>query len=178
MKRLLLFIVVLFGSMSAMSLADGCMAQVCTCSNGGYVSYGEYCAATSSPSYSPDYSMPRVWFAFSYDSTRKIYGIGEGDNKKTAVSESLTNCGTSECKVIKSLKEPNNHMIIVLSSNDIMEFKSFGSYYDDREESAYYEDLLKKCKDKGGINCKVVFNSDRLLYNSKAYKKKFGYLLN
>ena len=29
MKKLLLFIVVLFGSMSAMSLAAGCAAQVC-----------------------------------------------------------------------------------------------------------------------------------------------------
>ena len=43
MKRLLLFILVLFGILNAQSLAGGCIAQVCTCPNGGYVSYGEYC---------------------------------------------------------------------------------------------------------------------------------------
>lgn len=56
-----------------------------------------------------------------------------------------------------------------------MEFKSFGSnQYFANKKSSYYEDLLKKCKDKGGIDCKVVFNSRALLYNSKAYEEKFG----
>ena len=45
MKKLLLFIMVLFGSLSAMSLANSCNAQVCTCPNGGWVTFGQYCTA-------------------------------------------------------------------------------------------------------------------------------------
>ena len=177
MKKLLLFILVLFGILSAQSLAGGCIAQVCTCPNGGYVSYGEYCASYSSPSYSPDYSLPKVWFAFSYDSTQKIYAIGEGENKKAAENDSLHNYGTSQCKVFQSVKEFDKTLLIVLSSNDIMELKSFNIR--DRsvpdKNSSYYVNLLEKCRNKGGINCKIVFNSRYLLFQSRAYKKKFGY---
>ncbi len=177
MKKLLLSILVLFGILSVQSLAGGCNAQICTCPNGGYVSYGEYCASNSSPSYSPDYSLPKVWFAFSYDSTQKIYGIGEGENKKAAENESLNNCGNSGCKVINSVKTAPNRLIIALSTNDIIVSQSFGQYkYDSDKKDIYYSNLLKKCKDKGGINCKIVFNSDSLLYQSRAYKQKFGFL--
>ena len=172
MKKLLLFIIVLFGSMSAMSLADGCMAQVCTCSNGGYVSYGEYCAATSSPSYSGA-KYPDVWLTFSYDNTEKVYAIGEGGNKKTAESDALRKCGTSECKVIKSVKAPGNTLLIALSSNDIIEFKSFGhNEYNNNKTLSYFDDLLKKCKDKGGIDCKIVFKSGVFYYQTRAFKSR------
>ncbi len=176
MKKLLFFIFVLFGILSVQSFANGCSAQICSCSNGGYVTYGEYCASYSPPSYSPDYSLPKVWFAFSYDSAQKIYGIGEGENKKEAENESLNSCGNSRCKVIKSVKTPPNHLIIALSTNDIIVSQSFGQYqYHSNKEDIYYSDLLKKCKNKGGINCSIVFNSRNLLYQSKAYKQKFGY---
>ncbi len=173
MKKLFLFILILFGMINIKGLAAGCNAQVCMCPGGGYVTTGQYCPVYNQPSYSPDYSLPKVWFSFSYDSTRKSYGIGEGKDKKTSESESLKNCGSSECKVIKSVKEHDKTLLIALSSNNIMEFKSFNHYFYDKSTS-YYEDLLKKCKDKGGIDCKVVFNSRILLHNSKAYEEKFG----
>ena len=179
MKKLLLFILVLFGILSVQSLAGGCSAQICTCPNGGYVSYGEYCASYNSSSTSVpsvDYSLPRVWFAFSYDKTQKVYGIGEGESKKEAENESLQNCGTSGCKVIDSVKTAPNRLLIAISSNDVIVSKSFGNYqYNSDKRDIYYNDLLKKCRDKGGINCQIVFNSDYLLYRSRAYKQKFGY---
>ena len=177
MKKLLLFILILFGTISMKGLAAGCSAQVCMCPGGGYVTTGQYCPTNSSPSYSSDYSLPRVWFAFSYDSTQKIYGIGEGENKKAAENESLNNCGNSGCKVMNSVKTAPNCLIIALSTNDIIVSQSFGqNKYSSDKKDIYYSNLLKKCKDKGGINCKIVFNSDNLLYQSRAYKRKFGFL--
>ena len=43
MKKLFLFILVLFGVLSSQSLAGGCNAQICTCPNGGWVTFGQYC---------------------------------------------------------------------------------------------------------------------------------------
>ena len=43
MKKLLLPIVVLFVLFSIQSLANSCNAQVCTCPNGGWVTFGQYC---------------------------------------------------------------------------------------------------------------------------------------
>ena len=64
MKKLLLLTFVLFGILSVQSFAGGCIAQVCTCPNGGYVSYGEYCSVVNNPpaSVRDAPAIPEYWF--------------------------------------------------------------------------------------------------------------------
>ncbi len=165
MKKLLLFIIVLFGSMSAMSLADGCMAQVCTCSNGGYVSYGEYCAVYNNTN---EPNRPSIkWYAFAYDKSKNLYGVGSGNDKKSAQNEALKNCNTEDCKIIKAQKTPGQTVLIALSSNGILLTSSPKKKFS-RQDISWEEyertidELIKNCKDKGGINCKLVFDTDSL----------------
>ena len=58
MRRLLL-LVILFGCMSVINLAAGCNAQICTCPEGGCVTYGQYCPVNT-PSYSAPPDAPPV----------------------------------------------------------------------------------------------------------------------
>ena len=44
-------------------------------------------------------------------------------------------------------------------------------YYYDRITMAF-DDLLKKCKDKGGIDCKIVFKSGVFYYQTRAFKSR------
>ena len=101
MKKLLFFILILFGVLSVQSLANGCSAQICTCPGGGYVTTGQYC-----PVYNNTPSQPVLtkWYAFSYDKNKNIYGVGTGYDKKTAQSEALKNYRISKCKIEKSQK--------------------------------------------------------------------------
>lgn len=60
MKKLLsLFFGISLASISSASFANACQAQVCTCPNGGYVSYGEWCAGTTGNSGGESISIPR-----------------------------------------------------------------------------------------------------------------------
>ena len=54
MKKLFLFILILFEMINIKGLAAGCNAQVCMCPGGGYVTTGQYCPAYNQPTYSPD----------------------------------------------------------------------------------------------------------------------------
>ena len=72
MKKLFLFIFVLFCILTSFSYADACNAQICTCPNGSWVTFGQYCSAVNTtPSYSRNYAYGAIainkdsgyWFA-------------------------------------------------------------------------------------------------------------------
>ena len=162
MKKLFLFILVLFGILSVQSLAGGCMAQVCTCPNGGYVSYGEYC-----PTYSNNSGGGATTYrvrAFAYDKDSGAYGEGKGEtydkgsSKKNARKQALTNCGTKNCKIIAL-----GTGIVVASSNGILIGANYNNDYRETASVSYEkakEKLLKKCKDMSGTNCKVLWDTN------------------
>ena len=157
MKKLLFFILILFGILSVQSLANGCSAQICTCPGGGYVTTGQYCPVYNNNT--PSQSVLTKWYAFSYDKNKNIYGVGTGYDKKTAQNEALKNCGTSECKIEKSQKIPGGISLAAVSSNGVMvTYSSFGSSTWEQYEKRI-DNLIKKCKAKGGSNCKLVFDS-------------------
>ena len=84
MKKLFLFIVILFGILSAQSFANGCSAQICMCPNGGYVSTNQYCPAPSNNNYGGDSSYIQFKHAFAYDKDSGLYGAGKNVNGGTA----------------------------------------------------------------------------------------------
>ena len=50
-KKFLLFILILFGTLSIQSLAGGCNAQICICPDGSSVSANQYCPVPSNNNY-------------------------------------------------------------------------------------------------------------------------------
>ena len=95
MKKLLLFIVLLFGSMSAMSLADGCSAAVCTCPGGGSVSTGQYCPTGPSSGGSKNY-----YGALAINSETGMWASAYNHlNAKEAKESAMSRCG-ADCKLV------------------------------------------------------------------------------
>ena len=74
MKKLLLFLV-LFISMSIVNLAAGCSAQICTCPNGGYVTYGQYCPVADDYSAPPRDAPPTGMYYFILDLKNDNYQL-------------------------------------------------------------------------------------------------------
>ena len=153
MKKLLLFILVLFGILSMQSLAGGCIAQVCTCPNGGYVSYGEYCATYSSPSVN---TYVHSISAFAYDKNSGAYGVGterslnRDSAKKLALEQALKNCGTKNCKIIAS-----ESGLVATSSNGMLMGVNYKSYDFDKVKNK----LIKKCEKISGTTCKIFWST-------------------
>ena len=119
---------------------------------------------------SESYNIPKIWIVFSSDHSQETIGIGSDVDEKAAVDKSLFNCG-AECKVIKSVKEPDNTVLIVFSSNDIMVSQIFESNkYNFDKKTSYTNNLLRKCNKMGGKDCYIVFDSKTFYYNSEEFK--------
>ena len=157
MKKLLLFIVVLFGSMSVVSLADGCKAQVCTCPNGGYVSYGEYCAVSNDE---PMFKEPYIGAIAVNKNTGKWSSVSNIKGTKNAKADVLSRCG-SDCEVI--MVDPERCVGVAYSSSDkILTSDSardnFGGIGYNTRVKRSNDKALKKCEKNGGKNCKIIVN--------------------
>ena len=157
MKKLLLFILVLFGSMGTISLADGCNAQVCTCPNGGYVSYGEYCAINNDR---PMIVEPYIGAIAVNKNTGKWSSISNIKGIKNAKADVLSRCG-SDCEVI-SVDSKRCVGVAYSSSDKILASDSatdnFGGIGYNTRVKRSNEKALKKCEKNGGQNCKVIVN--------------------
>lgn len=87
-------------------------------------------------------------------------------NKNIATQNSLEYCGVNDCKVLLTNKA-YTHGVIVTSSNGIYvaeKYNGFSSIIGKRptaqeKEQAYFDKLVSKCTSKGGIKCKVFFDS-------------------
>ena len=118
MKKLFLFILVLFCVLTSLSYADACNAQICTCPNGSWVTFGQYCSAVNTtPSYSRNYVYGAIainedngyWFAITNSYTAK-FAKKEVDRK---CSETFNG---KKCKIIP-IKE-NGCLTVAYSAYD------------------------------------------------------------
>ncbi len=157
MKRLLLFIVVLFGSMSAMSLADGCTAQVCTCPNGGYVSYGEYCATTTTT------EVTRYYGGIAVNPQTGEWGSTHNyTNRGQAKKDAMSQCGSKDCKYVGGAFNTDCISAAYSSGDKVLAFDTAtsglggkGGTISERKKRAA-EKAMKKCEKNGGGSCKIL----------------------
>ena len=157
MKKLFLFILVLFGILSAQSLAGGCNAQICICPGGGTVSTNQYCPVPNTYDSRPAINFPVDVFAYDKDSG--AYGIGSNVNTGKAKKEALENCGTKNCKITLSgggfVIASSNGIVLSIKTNNI----EYTKYMEKKTET------LKKCENKGGTNCKVIYDTKNFHYD-------------
>ena len=154
MKKLLLFIVVLFGMLSVQSLSDGeyCSVGQCRCPNGGIIAGGQYCP-TNNYYEPPVPKATQYYYIFAYDKDTGAYGAAERTKKKWAVEEAVKECGTANCKIIFSSKKSFEGLAVAASSNGVVVTQTEGGY----DELA--RNALEKCAEQNGINCKLIWTS-------------------
>ena len=73
MKKLLLFMLILFGTLSIKGLAAGCSAQVCMCPGGGYVTTGQFCPVYENTPSVPRDAPPVNFYLFVLPSNKSTY---------------------------------------------------------------------------------------------------------
>lgn len=153
MKKLLLFILVLFGILSIQSLSDGeyCSVGRCRCPDGSTIAGGQYCQVYNNYGGAP--KATRYYFRFAYDKDTGAYGAAANTNKKSAEKEAMGECGTANCKIIFSSKGVVQALAVAASSNGVVVTQTEGPY-DSMSNMA-----LKECAKKNGINCKFIWIS-------------------
>ena len=140
MKKLFLFILVLFGNIGIMSLADSMCGP-----NGQFDPGSNTCRPVQ---YQNVYTPPETKIkysktAFAYDNITGAYGIGYNKNKSKAKKEALSRCGTENCKIVFY----DVAGTVVASSNGIV---VSGTYIDGGR-------TMEECKKQGGIDCKIIY---------------------
>ena len=118
MRKLLLFVIILFGCMGTISFSDACSTAICQCVGGANVTFGQYCpAVNTAPSYSRSYKYGAIainedngyWFAITNSYTAK-FAKKEVDRK---CSETFNG---KKCKIIP-IKE-NGCLTVAYSAYD------------------------------------------------------------
>lgn len=148
MKKLLLFTLVLFGIISTQSFAwnYGCGENIPP----------DVCGAGSSQ---PIIGVARTgnYNAFAYDKESGAYGTGYKPKASDTKKEALEKCGTKNCKILVVKDENYNVMgYVVTSSNGLV----LDGYIEVGSNSGNaVKKIIKKCEDKGGINCRLVWNT-------------------
>ena len=131
MKKLFLFILVLFGILSAQSLA-GCGAQICTCPYGGYVTFGQDCPGPSVTYYGGIAINPH---------TRSFYSAWYYKNGKEAEAAALKGCGGNSCV---STWANSTYMAIAISEDE----KNWG-YGASNTQSEAWNKAITMCQSSG-----------------------------
>ena len=176
MKKILLFIIVLFCTLSYNSMAQGCSAAVCTCPGGGSVLTGQYCPTTGGGSNTKGRSVEemfgKVWQSFAYDESTGAYGIGFAEKKGDSVAKALNKCKLNGGTMCKNLVTGNNlsspRAVVVYSSNNVL-VKGTGDGVSSttsasgapiKDPDKLLIKLLKECQKKGGTDCKLFWETE------------------
>ena len=154
MKKLLFFILVLFGSLSMTGLASGCNAQICTCSNGSWVTFGQYCPVVYNNYSTPD--SDKVFGAIAFDPVTGNSGFAQeqytSDNAK---SKALKACNSANCTILGTFRAG--------SCGALAYSKTDGKYaYVGRSQSGrkkLNQKAKEKCEKNGGSNCKIIIST-------------------
>ena len=130
--------------LSFISSANGCNVQYCTCSNGSWVTFGQYCpVSVYTPQTQGEVKQNFTKKALAFDKVTGAYGIGNNKSGGKAKKEALSNCGTANCKIVFYDKSGT----VVASSNGIV----VSGYYNDSGKT------MEECQKQGGINCTVIY---------------------
>ena len=136
----MLSIVVLFGNIGIMSLADSMCGA-----NGQFDPGSNTCRPVQ---YQNVYTPPEVKIkysktAFAYDNITGAYGYSNNKSKSKAKKAALDSCGTENCKIVFY----DVAGTVVASSNGVV---TIGTYRDSGK-------TMEECKKQGGINCKIIY---------------------
>ena len=152
MKKLLLFIIVLFGCIGAISFAEPCSSAIWQCTGGTNITFGQYCPSVNTDNYSPsNYSEPPYVGAIAFDkNTGSGVAVSDSRNMDFAKDQVKWQCGKG-CKIIP-IKNLQCGVIAYSAQEKIMDSQTG---YD---SGSLMEKALEKCKKNGGKNCKIVIN--------------------
>ena len=158
MKKLLLFVLILFGILSVQSFAVnyGCGENIPP-----YVCGAAPPPSNSSSSYNnysgSDYSI--MYQEFAYDKDSGAYGSGKNVKRNVAKKTALTNCGTAKCKITLS----GGGFVVVSSNGVVLSVKTNNLEYTKYMEKQ--SETLKKCENTGGFNCKIIYDTKNFHYD-------------
>ncbi|MCP1226247.1 DUF4189 domain-containing protein [Sebaldella sp. S0638] len=148
MKKLLLFITMLFALTFICSANTIPLEQ---CAGGSYQPVGQY------PTYN-NYgggSTYYIYKEFAYDKNTGTCGSGKNVKRSSAKKTALTNCGTTF----------SGEGFVITSSNGIvLSIKTRSLEYTKYKENIAKS--LEKCRDKGGTNCKVIYDTKNFHYDA------------
>ena len=170
MKKFLLFIMVLFGSMSTMSLADPCSTAYCQCVGGGTVNFGQYCQAkesVSSPQPREDLLQTYLFITDGID--YELIDLGMlYDSEAYHTYRDMCDPIYSEKLVCTSIRKPKNYLFVI-SSDDGRLFISA-----DNSKGAAQKTAMKWCRKGNGVNCTVelIVSSELKLLDKRNNKEK------
>ena len=157
MKKLLLFIFILF-TLSAICSANAIPLE--NCGNGSWQPSGQ---CSSHDNYDGKRSSVTKTSAFAYDKTSGAYGKGSSYHSEDQAKKiALQNCGTKNCKIIAS-----KYGIVIGSSNGVVLGSNYKSWHTGMKVDDYIvkrDNLMKKCTEMGGIDCKIIWDNT-LKYN-------------
>ena len=125
-----------FGILSTQSLA-GCGAQICTCPNGGYVTFGQDCPGTGS-------TVTYYGGIAINPYTRRFSSTWNYRNGEEAEAKALKNCGADSCV---STWASSTYMIIAISEDE----KNWG-YGASNTQSDAWDKAVAMCQ-KSGKTC-------------------------
>ena len=168
MKKLLLFIVVLFGGMGTISFADACSTAICQCTGGANVTFGQYCPTQetySSPQPSED--LLRTYIFITDGTDYELIDLGKlYDTESYHSYRNMCDPINSDKLVCTSIRKPN--YLFVASSDDGRVFTSYG------KKGYAQKTAMKWCKKEGGVNCKIelILNSELKLLDKRNNKEQ------
>ena len=177
MKKLFLFILILFGMISIKGLAAGCSAQICTCPGGGYVTTGQYCPVyNNTPNVPPD-SLPANFYLFVLPANKNPYGLVD---LNTTDFLKAVKIGCYKGRVCTLVTQRNYIAVVASEDGRIFTGSSDNIYKGSLKKSE--KQAIKDCKEgKGyngdgikGKNCKLIMTvSPNFKFEDKRTGEKY-----
>ena len=150
MKKLLLFILILFGILSTQSFAGGCNAKICMCPNGGWVTFGQYCPVNDVYT-KPEYTSGKYYLFIMPSLDSKNYQLIDLNTRDDLVARDII------FGRFAYLYEENSNIKIKVR----VDSKTSVSWVSSEDGRLFYcsvsDNAAKKnCKESGGKNCKII----------------------
>ena len=152
MKKLLLFILVLFGCMSALSMADNMCGP-----NGQFDPQNNTCWPTQG-GYTPDPPAPKYTGGIAIDPNTGAYGWGAKYTSKSSLkTDVLKSCGSSGCVFLGALAFKQCGGLAYSETDKIYGYDTviYWTQGDKDRKKRVEEKALKKCEKNGGKSCVV-----------------------
>ena len=160
MKRLVLFIFVLFGILSVQSVAGGCNAQICICPNGGYVYTNQYCPVSNNTNYGEEkiYYPGNYYILVSPSINSKDCHLINLNRKDPSLAGTKTADYGISSKLygsqIFTTFDSKGYTAWAISENN----KLF--WAQESKEGAEIKTAKKRCKKAGNKKCEIILKLD------------------
>lgn len=159
MKKLLLFMLILFGTLSIKGLAAGCSAQVCMCPGGGYVTTGQFCPVYENTPSVPRDAPPVNFYLFVLPSNKSTYDFID---LRTTDFLQAVKIGCKNDRVCSTITKRD--YVAVVASEDGRMFTG--------TSDTFYKGNAKKAEKEAIKDCKAGRESNGKGYNGDGIKGK------